>query len=127
MSQPSENITNEEDFLKLLLKVDAKDVNLKFVFDHIRNYGICGLMFGIDIKVLVHPDKANFLGAFFDLLAGSLLFSLPWILFVLNFVHGISAFFAIRSVKEVNKYWYLAVNLALFVAAGKLMMYAPNL
>lgn len=127
MSQQPVNITNEEDFLKLLLKVEAKDVNLKFVFDHIRNYGICGLMLGIGVKVLAHPDKSSFLGVFFDLLAGGLLFSLPWVLFALNFFHGISAFFAIRDAKEVNKYWYLAVCLLLFFPAGKLMMYALNL
>ena len=127
MSKQPVNITNEEDFLKLLLKVEAKDVNLKFVFDHIRNYGICGLMLGIAVKVLAHPDKSNVLGAFFNFLEGGLLFSLPWVLFALNFAHGISAFFAIRDAKEVNKYWYLAVSLLLFFSAGKLMMYALNL
>ena len=127
MSQPHVKITNEEDFLKLLLKIEAKDVNLKFVFDHIRNYGICGLMLGIGVKVLAHPDEANVLGAFFDYLAGGVLFALPWALFALNFFHGISAFFAIRDAKEVHKYWYLAVCLFLFFPAGKLMMYALNL
>jgi hypothetical protein len=126
MTQPPVNITTEEDFLKLLLKVEAKDVNLKFVFDHIKNYGICGLMLGIGVKVLAHPDKTNFLGAFFDLLAGGVLFSLPWVLFALNFGHGILAFFAIRNAKEVNKYWYLAICISLFFPAGKLMMYALN-
>lgn len=124
MSESPVNITTEEDFLKLLLKVEAKDVNLKFVFDHITNYGICGLMLGISVKVLAQPDKTNFLAAMFDLLAGGLLFALPWCLFALNFFHGISAFFAIRESKEVNKYWYLAITLLLFFLAGKLMMYA---
>lgn len=127
MSQPPVNIKTEEDFLKLLLKVDAKDVNLKFVFDHIRNYGICGLMLGIGVKVLAHPDKTNFLGIIFDFLAGGVLFALPWGLFALNFLHGIFAFFAIRDSKEVNKYWYLAITLLLFFSAGKLMMYALNI
>jgi hypothetical protein len=84
-------------------------------------------MLGIGVKVLAHPDKTNLLGACFDFLAGGLLFALPWALFALNFAHGISAFFAIRDAKEVNKYWYLAISLLLFFAAGKLMMYALNL
>lgn len=123
----SVNIDNEEDFLKHLLKIEAKDVNLKFVFDHIRNYGICGLMLGIGIKVFEHPDQVSALRAMFDFLAGGLLIALPWGLFALNFYHGLLAFIAIRDAKEVNKYWYLAITILLFFAASKLMLYALNL
>lgn len=124
MSKKNVYITTEENLLNHLLKIEAKDVNLKFIFDHIRNYGICGLMLGIGVKVLLHPDKSNSLSTFFDYLSGGFLFALPWGLFVLNFIHGIYGFLAIRDTKETNIYFYLAGILLIFLLTGKLMLYA---
>lgn len=127
------SIKAEEDLLKHLLKIEAKDVNLKFIFDHIRNYGICGLMVGIGAHVLAHPDKTSFLSAMLDLLAGAALFALPWGLFALNFFHGVLAFLALSNSKDFNdfngfsKFWYLVIYLLLFFAATKLMLFAVHL
>jgi hypothetical protein len=121
------NITTEDDFLKLLFKVEPKDVNLKYIFDHIRNYAICGGMLGISVKVLAKPEGSDFLAVMFHFLAGGILFSMPWILFALNFAHGIFAFCAIREAKEINPYVFVTITFLLFLAACKLMIFALNI
>jgi hypothetical protein len=124
MSEEQTGIKSKEDFLKLLLKVEAKDVNLKFIFDHITNYGICGLMLGVGARVFGQSDSGHVFRVFFDMLAGGLLFALGWGLFALNFVHAILAFFRLRDAKEVNRYWYLVTCFLLFLVASRLMIYA---
>ena len=121
------NIKHEEDFLKHLLKIDPKDVNIKFIFDHIRNYGICGAMLYVSVKVLANPNKTDVGTVMLDMLAGAVLFALPWFLFALNFVHGIAAFFSLRESKEVNKYLYLFFCFLLGLAAIKLMLFAKGI
>lgn len=127
LAEPQENLSQDQ-FLGHLLHLEPKDVNLKFVFDHIRNYGICGAMLWVGAKVLAQAHKSpDAFSAFTELLAGSTLFALPWALFALNFAHGLVAVSKVQNVGRISKVLYIAVSLLLFSAAGKLMLFAKGL
>ena len=122
LAEPQDALSSDT-LLSHLMHVEAKDVTLKFVFDHIRNYAICGaLMYGgvraITLKVVLPYTAAV------QWLGGGLLIFAALLLFGLNFIHGITAFSKIRNLSTVSKVWYSVGIALLLVGAGVLV--APH-
>ncbi|MGA0609443.1 hypothetical protein [Caldimonas sp. KR1-144] len=121
----SQDSLTQDQFLKHILHIEPKDVNLKFIFDHIRNYGICGAMLWAAVKVLTEAgSEPGILERTLTLAAGALLFALPWILFAANFAHGLVAAGKLQKTNRVNIVLYSVLCLVVFAAAGKLMLLA---
>lgn len=99
------------DKIPQFFRVKPEDVNLKFVFDNIRNLGLSALLYGIGVIVAKGGPISS-------------LFSLPWsqivmgvaicisafVLATLNFMQGI---LAILATKKLNLPLYLALSLLL--------------
>lgn len=128
MSQAPIKIENEENLWEHLLTIEAKDVNLKFLFDHVTYYGICGLMLKISIWVFAYTriniDTIGVVRGMFNYLSGGVLFGLSFGLFALNAGHAFKAYQAIRASKATNLVLYSVVSILLFLAASNLMLYA---
>ena len=126
VAEPQQHIS-EEQLLQHLLHLETRDVNLEFVFDHIRNYGICGAMLWIGGKVLAQAHNGTDLfGMTMEMLAGATLFALPWLLFALNFGHGVIAVSKLQDLSKISKVAYVLVSLLIFIAASKLMYFAKG-
>ncbi|MEX8505196.1 hypothetical protein [Leptothrix ochracea] len=113
-------------FLNSMIKVEAKDVNLKFIFDHFKNYSICGLMLATGFAVWSHP-KIYFFWEPLGYLLAALLVLLSWILSGFNFFQGIFAFYAIRNIhakeaENVSKFGFTSVFMILFCVAFTLII-----
>jgi hypothetical protein len=124
IDSPQDAVTQEQ-ILGHLLHVSPKDVTLKFVFDHIRNYGICGVMLLAGARVVREAIQSdNPIDYVTGLVAWGVLFALPWLLFALNFAHGIFAVAALQDLSKVRKWVYFVLSFLVFVAAGRFMISA---
>ena len=120
-----ENELTEEAFLNHVLHLEAKDVNVKFLFDHVRNYGIAGATLFAATKILGHASAtSNPLIQFWDFLSGGILFALPWALFALNLMNGIVAVARIQKVASISKWVFVLVFVVLALAGLRLMLFA---
>ena len=126
LHEPSDALT-EDQALKHILHLEAKDVNLKFIFDNIRNYAICGALLWAAPKVLLATSTtAGFIEHSFSLVAYAVQISLPWLLFALNFGQLVLGFFKLQSPSKLNTFLYLLVTLSIFIAASKFMLFAKG-
>lgn len=124
VSAPQDSISQDQ-FLGHVLHLEPKDVTLKFIFDHIRNYGICGAMLWASTKVLASASvQTHFISQLMALLGGSVLLALPWVLFAMNFGQGIMAAFKLQKSSKVSMVLYLGLSIALLAAASQFMMLA---
>ena len=124
--EPSDALTEDRAFSHIL-HLDAKDVNLKFIFDNIRNYGICGAMLWAAPKVLLAASTtAGFIERSFSLVAYAVLISLPWLLFALNFGQLVLGFFKLQNPSKLNTFLYLLITLSILIAAIKFMLVAKG-
>lgn len=122
LDKPAKTLTQEA-LLLHLLHLEPKDVNLKFVFDHIRNYTICGGMLWAGVKILATAgQELTDIGKMFSLLAGGVLFALPWLLFALNLLQGGVAAFRLQESKGMSFWVYISFYLLVFIAASKFML-----
>ncbi|MBF6647750.1 hypothetical protein [Methylobacter sp. BlB1] len=78
-------------------RVYPKDVNLKFVFDNLRNYGIAAFLFYTGILILKNGTSSTLLS--FPYAAGitsGIVMASALVLAVLNFLQGIVAMVVVR-------------------------------
>jgi hypothetical protein len=105
-------------FSEQMFKVDPKSVDLKFIFDHFRNYLICGaLVFGSNAL-----EKSESFMSFphFNTAASWLLLIVGFVLFSLNFTHGL---FALKAVSKhrINDWIYAVVTVLLFMTLTQIL------
>ena len=115
ITEPQDNLSSEK-FLSHLMHVEAKDVTLKFAFDHVRNYIICGAILLAGLTTLKLRTAAPIHSVAF-VLGGTTLALSAVLLFFLNFIHGITAFSKIRNFSKVSKAWYVVVTFLLLMGA----------
>lgn len=59
MTENKGNLSNKSSpILKKLVDMDPEDINLKYIFDHIRNYGIASTMMIAGLYLWKHPESA---------------------------------------------------------------------
>lgn len=122
LDEPQDSL-NQDQALRHLLHLSPKDVTLKFVFDHIRNYAICGGMLYAGTRVVqLNSEHTNCIDYAWNLIAWSVLFALPWLLFALNFAHGVFAAFTLQKADKVRTWVYMIGALIIFIAASKFMV-----
>lgn len=120
---PQENL-KEEQFINHIVHVVPKDVNVKFIFDHIRNYGIAGGMCWVGAKILKQVScTPDCFVAWLDYIAGGSLLGLGVVLFFINVAHGIAAAAAVQDFKHVRKWPFTAVTLLIILIAVKLVWF----
>jgi hypothetical protein len=93
-----------------LIKIEDKDINLKFLFDNVRNYLICEIVF-IASAHLFSAKKTFFEIPFFGKIAGSALLLIASVLALLNLFQGMYAFKVYLKIKFSWLYW-LALTLS---------------
>lgn len=85
-----------EKLAEQILRVRREQVDLKFLFDHLRNYGICAAMFYAGNHIAT--SGAQISHSPYIASASAIIFqALAFMLFSLNFTHGL---FAIRTLSE---------------------------
>ncbi len=87
-------------FLEELLVVP--NVDLKFIFDHFRNYAIAGAILFAAVR-LAGGAPTVFMTPYFGKSVGVLFFLLSIALFTLNFIQGANAFFSVAG-KPQNRW-----------------------
>ncbi|WP_419735640.1 hypothetical protein [Pseudomonas sp. COR18] len=119
---PTELITEPQDKLSFnslflhLLHIDAKDFTLKWIFDHIRNYIICGVLFWSGLRAINSP-KITYVDTISENVGGGVLVLSSLVLFAFNMLHGIVGVSKVRNLSTVGKFSYLIFCfLALFAA-----------
>lgn len=59
MKENKGNLSDESSpILKKLIDMNPEDINLKYIFDHIRNYGIASTMMIAGLYLWKHPESA---------------------------------------------------------------------
>lgn len=101
-----ETRTQESKFLL----VEKKEVNLKFVFDHLRNYGIAAVLFYTGASIFNNGSLSTFLQSINGAGAtiGVVVMLSAFLLAVLNFVQGM---FALNAAIKLNKWVYSLIVL----------------
>lgn len=90
-----------------------KDVNLKFVFDNLRNYGIAAVLFYTGILIFKNGTSSTLLSFPYAAGAtGSIVMASAFLIAVLNFLQGIVAMLVVRPWRMVP---YIIVALLLHV------------
>ncbi len=89
-----------------ILRVRREQVDLKFLFDHLRNYGICAAMFFAGNHIAISGAQISH-SAYIASATAIIFQTLAFMLFSLNFTHGL---FAIRTLsdKPINQ-WLFSV------------------
>jgi len=107
------------DFAKRLFNVRREQIDLKFIFDHLGNYGICALLYYAGEHVLNNGSRTSPLPNF-NLVSGWALEFIAFWLFSLNFTHGL---FAIRALskKPLNQWLFAIVTIFFFFVIGELI------
>lgn len=108
------------EFAKRLFNICYDQVDLKYIFDHFRNYLICGALFYAGTVLL---NRGAMIGKipYFGFVAGWLFQVLAFVLFSLNFTHGQ---FAVRAItdKPFNHWVFAAFSVFLFFALVELVV-----
>ena len=120
LTEPHDDLTIEQ-ILSHLMHVDPKDITLKFVFDHVRNYIICGALTLTGVKTL-SLKVSSFLEGLVHIIGGGTLILTAILLFSLNYLHGITAFSKIIHLTKMSKIWYAIATLLLLMGAGTLLL-----
>lgn len=128
---PTQLITAPQDRLMImqlflhLLHCEAKDITLKWVFDHVRNYIICGAVMWAGIKGFTMPAPL-FIDSIIFKLGGAVLIFSSVLLFSLNMGQGITGFSRICNLKKVGIISYMTSGFLLFFAAQVLLFTAKG-
>lgn len=124
ITAPKDKISSNELMLHLL-HVESKDVTLKWVFDHVRNYMICGAVLWAGTKGFRLPSN-DVIDWFVYRAGGSVLLVAAILLFALNMAHGIVGFSKIKNLGAIGKITYLICTMLLFFAAQVLFVTAKS-
>lgn len=103
----------------LLQVVNIEKIDLKFIFDHIRNYGIASSVMALGIYLGKHPqpliDNLNFS---FDIIWAIVLVFIGFVLNILNFFQ-IALFLAKANIKLIP---YIFISFLLFMISNKIFI-----
>ncbi|MCU4441534.1 MULTISPECIES: hypothetical protein [Acinetobacter] len=105
-----------ERLLRHILEYDPKKVDLKFIFDHVRNYGIAATVMLLGIYLAKHPETSITLIPSFDILWAVLLICIGFLLNILNLVQAI----LILAKLKLNIIIYFIFSFLLFFITSKL-------
>ncbi|WP_335975503.1 hypothetical protein [Acinetobacter calcoaceticus] len=105
-----------ERFLRHILAYDPQKVDLKFIFDHVRNYGIAATVMLLGIYLAKHPETSITLIPSFDILWAILLICIGFLLNILNLVQAI----LILAKLKLHIAIYFIFSLLLFFITSKL-------
>jgi len=105
-----------ERLLRHILEYDPKKVDLKFIFDHVRNYGIAATVMLLGIYLAKHPETSITLIPSFDILWAILLICIGFLLNILNLVQAI----LILAKLKLNIVIYFVFSFLLFFITSKL-------
>ena len=107
-----------ERFLRHILEVDPQKVDLKFIFDHVRNYGIAATVMLVGIYLGKHPETSMSFIPSFDIFWAIFLICLGFLLNILNFVQAV----LILAKLKLHIAVYFAFSLLLFFITSKLFI-----
>jgi hypothetical protein len=87
-----------------MFMVRREQIDIKFLFDHLRNYGICAAIFYAGNHIATHGAQISH-SAFIASAAAIIFQLLAFVLFNFNFTHGM---FAVRALSEnpINKWLF---------------------
>ncbi|MDV7445821.1 hypothetical protein R4534_00590 [Acinetobacter baumannii] len=105
-----------ERLLRHILEYDPKKVDLKFIFDHVRNYGIAATVMLLGIYLAKHPETSITFIPSFDILWAVLLICIGFLLNILNLVQAI----LILAKLKLNIIIYFIFSFLLFFITSKL-------
>ncbi|WP_426453930.1 hypothetical protein ACPF64_13725 [Acinetobacter sp. KB005] len=105
-----------ERLLRHILEYDPQKVDLKFIFDHVRNYGIAATVMLLGIYLAKHPETSITLIPSFDILWAILLICIGFLLNILNLVQAI----LILAKLKLNIVIYFVFSFLLFFITSKL-------
>ncbi len=95
------------------LRVYPNDVNLKFVFDNLRNYGIAAVLFYTGIVIFRDGTSSAILSFHYSgEIIGVVIMALAFILAVLNFIQGTIAMLVVKIWRMVT---YVAFSLLMHI------------
>lgn len=115
ITEPQQKLSFDK-LLSHLLHTEAKDVTLKWVFDHVRNYIICGVVLWGGIGAFSLP-KPSYIDLVTQSIGGVVLIVSSLLLFALNLFHGVVGVSKIRNLGTIGKYTYLISCLLVLFAA----------
>ena len=109
-----------QEFAKNLFTVRRDQVDLKLIFDHLRNYLICGAVFYAG-NVLVSQAAVGNKLPYFGMVTVWFLQVLAFLLSSLNFTYGL---FAVRALSEKpwNPWLFAVFTVCLFFAFQQLVV-----
>ncbi len=105
-----------ERLLRHILEYDPKKVDLKFIFDHVRNYGIAATVMLLGIYLAKHPETSITFIPSFDILWAVLLICIGFLLNILNLVQAI----LILAKLKLNIIIYFIFSFLLFFITSQL-------
>ncbi len=104
---------NSDNFPQFI-RVQEKDVTLKFVFDNIRNIGLSALVFALGVIIAKGEPISSLLSIpYFEVVLGITICLSGFLLAVLNLIQGV---LAILASKKFNMPVYIICSLLLQVA-----------
>ncbi|QRK85224.1 hypothetical protein JN757_05470 [Pseudomonas granadensis] len=116
LSEP-QNKLNLNSLLLHLLHLETKDVTIKWVFDIIRNYVICGVVLWTGVNAF-KLQSSTVLDTIIHCVGGVVLIITAITLFTLNMTHGIIGFAKVRNLKTTSTVLYIIGSLLAFSAAN---------
>ncbi|MEJ7882923.1 hypothetical protein WKH38_12670 [Acinetobacter baumannii] len=102
--------------LKQLLEVDPNKIDLKFIFDHVRNYGIAATVMIAGFYLAKHPQESITLLPSFDIFWAIFLIILGLILSIFNLIQAIW----IMTKLKLSRNIYFLFSFILFFGTTKL-------
>ncbi|HFD2142370.1 hypothetical protein ACT4X4_17725 [Acinetobacter baumannii] len=102
--------------LKQLLEVDPNKIDLKFIFDHVRNYGIAATVMIAGFYLAKHPQESITLLPSFDIFWAIFLIILGLILSIFNLTQAIW----IMTKLKLSRNIYFLFSFILFFGTTKL-------
>jgi hypothetical protein len=101
-------------YLEHLLHVDEKDLRLKFIFDHVRNYGIAASVMAAGFFLIKHgPSVSDLLGS--GVVFGTMLLISGFLLLVFNIIQPVW----VMVIQKVNMIPYMIISIILFLGASE--------
>jgi hypothetical protein len=104
---------------KQVLQVRREQIDIKFIFDHLRNYGICAAIFYAGNHIATNGAQISHSPLIAS--AAAIIFQfLAFVLFNLNFTHGL---FAIRALsdKPINQWLFSIFTVLSFYMLSELI------
>jgi uncharacterized protein YjeT (DUF2065 family) len=109
--------------VKALVQIARDDAAVKLIFDHLRNLGLCAVVFGAAVWKFFNLESGW--ARYLDFAIIAFLVALGIALFWINQIHGFSKLRELKQPKWVvaligQVYVFLAVTIVYFLAAGRL-------